>query len=231
MKPAANFDPVARWYRWLEYAAFGRALERCRFALLPALEDARRVLILGEGDGRFLQKLLSINSTARIDIVEASAVMLRLARGRLSDDQAMRVEFHLADARNWDFPEAEYDAIVTCFFLDCFTPKTLADLMPRITASAKPDACWLLSEFEDPSTVRSRVWLASMHAFFRATTNLEARQLGPFADLIAESGWENTRRMTFADGSMSAGIWRTTFSPKLRENCGLNSLAKLEADF
>ena len=231
MKPAANFDSVARWYRWLEYAAFGRALERCRFALLPALEDARRVLILGEGDGRFLEKLLSINSTARIDVIETSAVMSKLARGRLSDEEARRVKFYLADARNWCFPEAEYDAIVTCFFLDCFTPKTLADLMPRITASAKPGACWLLSEFEAPSTVRSRVWLASMYAFFRTATNLEARQLGPFAELIAETGWENTRRVTFASGLMSAGIWRTTFSPKLRENCGLNSLVKPVAGF
>ncbi len=227
MKPAADFDSLARWYRWLEYAAFGRALERCRFALLPALENARRVLILGEGDGRFLQKLLSINSTARIDVIEASAVMLKLARGRLSDEEARRVKFHRADARNWDFPEAEYDAIVTCFFLDCFTPKTLTDFMPRITASAKSGACWLLSEFDAPSTVRSRVWLASMHVFFRAITNLEARQLGPFAKLIAESGWENTRRMTFAGGLMSAGIWQETFSPKLKENCGLNSLAKI----
>ncbi len=230
MKPAANFDPVARWYCWLEYAAFGRALERCRFALLPALEDAQRVLILGEGDGRFLKKLLSINATARIDVIEASAGMMKLARGRLSNEEARRVKFHLADARNWDFPEAEYDAIVTCFFLDCFTPKTLADLMPRITASAKPGACWLLSEFEAPSTARSRVWLALMHAFFRVATNLEASQLSPFAELIAESGWENTCRVTFAGGLMSSGIWRTTFSPKLRENCGLISLVNLSVD-
>lgn len=226
----ANFDGVARWYRWLEYAAFGRALERCRFSLLPALKDARRVLILGEGDGRFLQKLLSVNSSARIDVVEVSVCMLRLARGRLSDDQVERVKFYPADARNWDFPEVEYDAVVTCFFLDCFTPETLADLMPRITASAKPGARWLLSEFEDTSTVRSRVWLALMHAFFRATTNLEASRLSPFSKLIAESGWENMKRVSFAGGLMSAEIWQATFIPKLLGNCGLVSLAKLSAD-
>ena len=106
MKPAANFDSIARWYRWLEYVVFGRALERCRFALLPALGDARRVLILGEGDGRFLKKLLSINSTARIDVIETSAVMSKLARGRLSDEEARRVKFHLADAAQLGFSES-----------------------------------------------------------------------------------------------------------------------------
>ncbi len=230
VKPAANFDYVARWYRWLEYAAFGRTLERCRFAFLPVLKDARRILILGEGDGRFLQKLLSVNSSARIDVVEVSVGMLRLARGRLSDDQVERVEFYPADARNWDFPEVEYDAIVTCFFLDCFTPQTLADLMPRITASAKPGACWLLSEFEETSTLRAGLWLAFIHALFRVTTNLEASRLGPFAELFAESGWGNIRRETFAGGLMSAEIWQATFIPKLSGNCGLVSLAKLSAD-
>ena len=219
VKPTANFDSVARWYRWLEYAAFGRTLERCRFAFLPALKDARRVLILGEGDGRFLQKLLSVNSSARIDVVEVSVGMLMLARERLSDDQVERVEFYPADARNWDFPEVEYDAIVTCFFLDCFTPQTLAELMPRITASAKPGACWLLSEFEDTLTARACLWLAFMHAFFRVTTNLEASRLGPFTELIVESGWGNIRRETFAGGLMSAEIWKETFSPKSKDNC------------
>lgn len=218
-KPAANFDSVARWYRWLEYAAFGRELERCRFALLPVLEHAQRVLIIGEGDGRFLKKLLSINSIAHIEVIEASARMLQLARGQLTDEEARRVKFHMADARNWDYPEAKYDAIVTCFFLDCFEAKTLTDLVPRITTSAKPGAFWLLSEFEDPSTIYSWLWLASMHVFFRAATNLEARQLGPFAQLISKSGWKNLRRVTFTCGLMSAAIWQVTFSPQLKVNC------------
>ena len=44
-----NFDRLARPYRWLEYATFGRTLERCRFHFLPALTSARRALVLGDG--------------------------------------------------------------------------------------------------------------------------------------------------------------------------------------
>ncbi|HIL25354.1 MAG TPA: hypothetical protein EYG19_08140, partial [Verrucomicrobia bacterium] len=38
----STFDALARPYRWLEYAAFGRGLLRCRFDLLPWLANAKR---------------------------------------------------------------------------------------------------------------------------------------------------------------------------------------------
>src|SRR5690606_35643402 len=50
--PPAGFVRVARIYHALERLAFGRALERARFALLPALAGCRDVLVLGDGDGR-----------------------------------------------------------------------------------------------------------------------------------------------------------------------------------
>ena len=52
------FDKLARPYRWLEYLAFGRALEGCRLDLLPWLGGARRVLTIGEGEGRFVAELV-----------------------------------------------------------------------------------------------------------------------------------------------------------------------------
>ena len=106
MKPMANFDGVARWYRWLEYSAFGSTLEQCRFTLLPELVDAHRVLILGEGDGRFLQKFLTGNEHAQIDVVDASPAMLKLAHSRVSEEQLDRVRFYETDVRNWSFPKA-----------------------------------------------------------------------------------------------------------------------------
>ena len=56
----STFDRLARPYRWLEYAAFGRVLLRCRYDLLPWLADARRVLTVGEGDGRFVAELVRV---------------------------------------------------------------------------------------------------------------------------------------------------------------------------
>ena len=53
-----NIDRLARWYRWIEYASFGRALERRRFAFLDRLATAHDILVLGEGDGRISSSCL-----------------------------------------------------------------------------------------------------------------------------------------------------------------------------
>ena len=170
---AADFNGVARWYRWLEYAMFGRGLERCRFALLPELANAQRVLVLGEGDGRFLARLLAAQSEVEVVCVEASEAMVSRAKGQLRPKWQPRVEFVVADARTWNFPTQAFDAVVTCFFLDCFGPETLAGLMPCITGSIRPNGRWLVAEFHQPrrgfAAWRAKFWLKIMYAFFGRT--------------------------------------------------------------
>ena len=62
----SGFDRLARSYRTLELLAFGRDLERARFAWLPALADRKSILVLGEGDGRCLARLAALAPAARI---------------------------------------------------------------------------------------------------------------------------------------------------------------------
>ena len=74
--PSVNFDPIARPYRWLEYLSFGRELERRRFRYLPEVKSARRALVLGDGDGRFLAALVRQGGEVSVDYVDLSARML-----------------------------------------------------------------------------------------------------------------------------------------------------------
>ena len=53
-----NCDLIAPHYWWIERLGMGRALERRRRWFLPELGNARRALVLGDGDGRFLRELL-----------------------------------------------------------------------------------------------------------------------------------------------------------------------------
>ena len=67
--------------------------------------------------------------------------------------------------------EGEYDAVVTCFFLDCFSDETLSHLIPSIAASIRPGGDLLVAEFRQPRkgipAWRARFWLALMYYFFR----------------------------------------------------------------
>ena len=106
-----NADRLAEAYRWVEYAAFGGALERCRYERLAELAAARRVLVLGEGDGRFAARLLRENGAVQVVVMESSARMIRVAQRRLGE--SVRVEWRMGDVLAAAWPEGPFDAVVT----------------------------------------------------------------------------------------------------------------------
>jgi SAM-dependent methyltransferase len=80
-----NCDRIAWCYWYLEYLVFGRVLERRRLEYLDDAADARSVLILGDGDGRFAAEFVRRNPRAVVESIDVSARMVALARGRVGD--------------------------------------------------------------------------------------------------------------------------------------------------
>jgi SAM-dependent methyltransferase len=196
-----NCDRIARAYRWLEYAAFGRALERRRFRFLAEVAGARRALLLGDGDGRFLAKLLAQNSALAVDSIDASARMLELARARAGGD---RVTYIHADALS--VPLAEYDLIVTHFFLDCLDACQMESLAARVSAAAKPGALWLVSEFREPRW--ARLYLRGLYLFFRLTTGLKTQRLVDHRPVLARHGFRVVKEETSRAGLLASELWK-----------------------
>ena len=194
-----NCDPIARWYRWLEYLGFGRALERRREAFLECVADARRVLALGEGDGRALAALLRANRTATADAIDLSARMLRLARARAGSE---RVNYHRGNALAMPLPAAAYDLIVTHFFLDCFKEAELDRLVRRIARAARPDARWVISEFRKPGLL-----VAMLYLFFRVTTGLRTRRLVDYHPILHCHGFRLAREERAWRGLLASELW------------------------
>ncbi len=197
-----NCDYIARWYRWLEYAGFGRALERRRGAFLAEVADARRILLLGEGDGRFLVKLVEQNRGASIDYVDLSSRMLELARARAGD----RVTYRHGNALTIPLPENEYDLIVTHFFLDCFEELELNRLIDRVARAARSDARWLLSEFREPAAW-ARVIVGGLYWFFRAATGLKTARLVDHRPLLERRGFQLLREQRARAGLLASELW------------------------
>ena len=205
-----NADRLARVYRWVEYAAFGLALERCRFAHLGALAGATRVLVLGEGDGRFVARLLRENRGARVEVVESSKEMLRVARGRVGEDE--RVRWLQADAVRGPLPEGPFDAVVTHFFLDCFGEAEAARVVREAARRLEPGGVWVISEFCDGGRgwrgVHARAWLWAMYRFFAATTGLRARRLPGWEGMLREAGLRREARVEERWGLVVGEVWR-----------------------
>ncbi len=211
--PRPRFDWLAPAYVWLERLSYGHRLQRCRTALLGELSNAKSTLILGDGDGRFLEALLQSNPQIEVDSLDVSLGMIDLARRRIEaiPGAVERVRFQMADARTADFPPGNYDLIVTNFFLDCFPQRELQDLVARLVPSLKPGGRWLVGDFRLPegraARRLARIALAGMYLFFRALTRIPASRLVDPDPILQSHGL--TRRTTASQmgGFLTSALW------------------------
>lgn len=212
--PAPNFDPLAKLYRWMEYASFGPMLECCRFLYLPECGNARRALVLGDGDGRFTTRLMASNPKITVDAVDASPAMLRELRQRVMrtvPEATSRLNTFHADARNFTFPCTDYDLIVTHFFVDCLTEGEVAALAARILPHLTQDARWLISEFAIPPQrsrkLASQLIVRLLYIAFRWMTHLTVQRIPDYARILYHSGFRIEKQHPFLGGLLQSELW------------------------
>jgi ubiquinone/menaquinone biosynthesis C-methylase UbiE len=208
---APNFDRVAAIYRWGEWISFGPWLSRCRLAFLHRLGDARRALIIGDGDGRFTARLLRNHPSVEIDTVDSSRAMLKSLLRRAGQHRA-RVHPQLMDARQWQCAgPPRYDLVVTHFFLDCLSTEEIRALAAAVRPSLKPDARWLVSEFAIPPGRFGRlvaaplVWL--LYWVFGLLTGLSVRRLPDYRAALRASGFDLVESRTWLRGLLVSELW------------------------
>ncbi len=203
-----NFDRIAPHYRWLETVAFGGHLQQARVAFLGETEMPRRVLVVGEGDGRFLAEFVSIYPGAAVDCIESSGKMIVLARRR----GAKAVRFIQEDIRQAALPVAHYDLVVTHFVLDCFGRDDLRIVIAKLARAATEDASWLLADFREPvggwARRHAKLWLRLMYTFFRITSGLEADRLIDPSQFLAEKGFARKARRLSRFEMITSEWWR-----------------------
>ncbi len=204
-----SFDRLAPYYRFMEILAAGGELQHCRLAFLDDIPVPRRVLLAGEGHGRFLPECVRRFPQAEIVVVDLSSRMLQIASARTTSD---RVTFVHANFLEWDAPRGKFDLIVTNFFLDCFPPEELAAVVEQLGWHAAPDAEWLLADFQiapaGPARWRSRAILALLYRFFRVVTGLRANALVPPDDALGKAGFTLHRQVTREWGLLKSEWWR-----------------------
>jgi len=213
--PRTQFDHLARPYRWLEYLTFGPMLARCRFHRISELTHARRAFVLGDGDGRFLARLLAANPMLQADVIDQSPAMLRLLRARTATlGAADRVRVYQTDALAFRPAEpAAYDLVITHFFLDCFTTEQVCELARTIQPSLVPSAIWIISEFSIPrglAALPARIIVRSLYFAFRILTGLRVRRLPRHASGLTQAGLALRHRATFLFGLLISEAWTVT---------------------
>ncbi len=205
-----SFDRVAPFYRTLERLVFGDQLQQARLAFVRDLPTPRRVLIVGEGDGRFLAEFVRVHPGAKIDCVDASARMIALARSRLG--AGAEVNFVQADLREFSLEKDCYDLVVTHFFLDCFAGVALREMVQKLANAATAQAAWLLADFRIPEAGWRRLYarfsIRAMYLFFRLTSGLGTRRLEDPSPALQAAGFERAQQRLARCGTIKAELWR-----------------------
>jgi len=205
-----DFNRLAHIYRWMELATFGPWLHWCRCAFLGRVADCPRVLVLGDGDGRFTARLLHANPHTQIDAVDASPAMLNELRRRAGTN-ANRVRAWNTDARFWHPEGPPYDLVVTHFFLDCLTAAEVETLAMTVGCAITPSAKWLISEFAIPPSAYGRLFarplISSLYWAFGRLTGLMVRKLPDYRAALRNRGYGLVARRNWLGGLLVSELW------------------------
>jgi ubiquinone/menaquinone biosynthesis C-methylase UbiE len=209
-----NFDRIATIYRWAEYISLGPLLQRTRTRLLTQLGNPRHALVLGDGDGRFVEQLLLRYPQCTALAADISAAMLDKLRRRCLHsvpNAATRLTTLQRSALEID-PPPSTDLVVTHFLLDCFTQPNVDALTARIASQLTPGALWLVSDFALPANQLlrpfARLYIASLYTAFRVLTGLRVRQLPDPQSSLYRSGMRRITRVTLLGGLLYTELWR-----------------------
>lgn len=201
-----GFNRVAPFYDALQRKIFGSALIDSQRVFLEKIPDNSNVLILGGGSGKTMQHLLELRGGCHIWYVEASDVMVALARERV---RMQGHNVHFVHGTEAAVPrDVVFDAAITGFFLDIFPDKKVASIARAMGKNLKKRGVWLITDFVDTGKWWHRILLWTMYRFFRVTSGIEAGSLPHWEMQIAASGFEQRGAKRFFGGFIKTSIWR-----------------------
>jgi len=178
----ADFDKISRYYTFLEKFVFRNKLQEYRCCFLDLMLQAQDVLLVGEGTGSFLSKLLSFNSTVRVTVVEVSHEMANQARSKVETTDQVRVFFHEKAVSDFHTSQ-KYDFICTFFFWDCFNEKQIKRMFPHLACKLQPQGKLLNADFFENSysggecRIQHFFLLRILYGFFRFATGIKAESV------------------------------------------------------
>ena len=182
--------------------------------------ESSRVLLLGDGDGRFLEHALRVWPRAHFVTIDASAGMIAASKARNAELGAGRVqwvrgELPIALAA---YEAQAFDGVVTQFFLDCFPDGELALLWREVARCLRFEGWWRVLDFNASDelsgwrSIRQRLLVWTLYRAFRLTSDIRAVRLPDMEKPFRRARW--TR---IDDTVLFGGIYRQTLWQKPAE--------------
>ena len=206
-----NFDGVASIYLFLETITFGNQLQKCRTSMISHLTNSKQVLVLGEGNGRFLEAFCKANPLAELLVIDESPRMLDLAKRRIANANPPinnQIEFRCANVFEILPLSGTFDLIVCNFFLDCFTSSEIGHLLGLFRQMLLESGSLVVGDFRKPHSIFGKFILKIMHVFFKKTAGISATELTDLHAMLLESSFQKTVEKKLFFGFLNSSIWK-----------------------
>lgn len=202
MKTNSGFDFLAPVYDSLARLVFGKAMVESQTCFLDRIPAGSEILILGGGTGWLLEKISDQNKSCKILYVDISAEMITRSKQRETND-----EIYFVQGTEQAIPkEKKFDVIITNFYFDLFSDKTLMQIVARIDRHTKPTSVWLVTEFIDVIWWH-RLMLKVMYLFFRMICRIESSRLPQWKTILQANGWNEGGGQLQFKGFINTSFW------------------------
>lgn len=174
---------------------FGTSVNRFLAAHADLLRADAAVLSVADGEGR--NSVWLAREGLRVTATEISPVALEKAR-KLAAGQHVAIDFVLADAVNWDYPQAAFDFVVGIFIQFASQPEQ-AVMFEGMKRALKPGGYLLLQGYTPkqleyrtggPSAVENLYTAALLREAF---ADLELLELREYEDVLDEGSGHKGR--------------------------------------
>lgn len=205
-----GFNTIARVYDFLARLVFGHELHTSQLVYLKKILPHANVLILGGGTGRILLPIFRASPTCSVYYVEASEVMIQLAKRR--GDQTKNFTVHFIHGTQNDIPnDVQFDVVITNFFLDMFSTETATGVVDRLKSCLTEKGIWIATDFVKTTNWKHKMLLQVMYLFFHAFAGIEAKQLPKWEEQLKMNGLQEMESTLFVGGFVKTAWYRRKF--------------------
>ena len=209
----AGWDFMAKVYSFLEYMTCGRALAESRRFHLKHCLACERILILGDGNGRFLHELYASGFQGEVVSVDCSQGMIAEAKKRCVA-YTVRIKWIECGIEKLSLNElGKFDCLITHYFWDVFEAEKGGGLLRKALCEVDGLSYVGMADFSSADglkgwrALRQRVILNVLFACFRSITGIENRAMWSVDSVLQSSGWSQVKEGTFGDQLVWASWW------------------------
>ena len=192
---AANYNNAAWFYDRLSRVVYGKSLVEAQVYLLQYIQPNSSILIVGGGTGWILEEITRMNPAGlQITYVEVSDQMMALSKKRdIGNNQITYINDAIENVNGLP----NFDAIITPFLFDNFTPAKLEAIFTHIHPLLKNNGLWLNADFQLTGKWWQNILLKSMLLFFKLLCGVESTKLPDFEKLFMQYGYQVVHSKTF----------------------------------